>query len=695
MLPDWVQTPEGFESLLGIAAGRLREAGHSVVLVVDGIDEAETPADGLPFGLPSLLPDGAYVVGTHRTGWSPVRPDSPSKTMLISREDQRNRYDILAFLAKAATEDVMAAHLAEAGVDPAEFISLLAERCDGVWIYLRYVLQELRIGLRQPGKISDLPSGLREYYANQIRLWQQDPAWDSGLLPLVATLGVAEEALPAAALARLAGIADRVAVRHWCDYTFRPLLTTTRATTGRTLLRYEIYHASFRDALRALYDDGPAGPDEDHSSNLLALADELRQATLTAHSRISDTYLDSFGGIHEGLPRLAEDPGVACLDDGYPLRHLARHLQHAGRTAELHGLLAVEHAVSRDRAINVWFAAHDHGDCIVSYLGDLTRARSESAAATNQVLARHQRAAPLGMELRYALMAASIVSRTASISAGLLKQLIRTGVWSPGRGIDHARRLADPDSRLDALLTVYEHVNAEQQPMVVAQALAAVTAITDDNARASALASLAPLMPTEQLADALAAARAITDDSHQAEALASLAPHLPTEQLADALAAARAITDDSHQAEALAGLAPHLPTEQLADALAAATVITDDYARAEALAGIAPHLPVDEQPAVMSRALAAATAITDDYSRAEALAGIAPHLPVDEQPAVMSRALAAATAITDDYSRAEALAGMAPHLPTEQLADALAAATAITDDYSRAEALAASRPTCP
>ena len=50
-------------------------------------------------------------------------------------------------------------------MDAAEFTVLLAQRCSGVWIYLRYVLNELRIGLRRPGEIGDLPSGLHNYYA--------------------------------------------------------------------------------------------------------------------------------------------------------------------------------------------------------------------------------------------------------------------------------------------------------------------------------------------------------------------------------------------------------------------------------------------------------------------------------------------------------------------------------------------------
>ena len=67
MLPEWAQTPGGFESLLGIAAGRAREDGRRLVLVVDGLDEAEPSGEGLPFGLPGLLP-GRGVCGRHVPG---------------------------------------------------------------------------------------------------------------------------------------------------------------------------------------------------------------------------------------------------------------------------------------------------------------------------------------------------------------------------------------------------------------------------------------------------------------------------------------------------------------------------------------------------------------------------------------------------------------------------------------------------
>ena len=98
MLPEWAQTPGGFESLLAAAAERHSERQRPLVLVVDGLDEADAPAEGLPFGLPLLLPDGVFVVGTYRTGRSPRRPDAPVAILRITKEDQRNQRDIREYL---------------------------------------------------------------------------------------------------------------------------------------------------------------------------------------------------------------------------------------------------------------------------------------------------------------------------------------------------------------------------------------------------------------------------------------------------------------------------------------------------------------------------------------------------------------------------------------------------------------------
>jgi hypothetical protein len=75
IIPAWAQSPAGFESLLTDAARKARDGGHGpLVIVADGLDEAVTPDRGLPWGLPSLLPQGVFVVATYKSGFPLRRP---------------------------------------------------------------------------------------------------------------------------------------------------------------------------------------------------------------------------------------------------------------------------------------------------------------------------------------------------------------------------------------------------------------------------------------------------------------------------------------------------------------------------------------------------------------------------------------------------------------------------------------------
>lgn len=327
-------------------------------------------------------------------------------------------------------------------------------------------------------------------------------------------------------------------------------------------------------------------------------------------------------------------------------------------------------------------------------------------------------------------MAASIASRTANVSAERLELAFQAGVWSTQRGLDHARRLTDPASRVAALVCVARYCGEAEQGPVLAEALAAVS-IADDETQAATLTSLVPHLPPELLPEALDTATAIGSPRRQAEALAALAPHLPPELLERALAAARALRSDSGRAAALTGLAPHLPATRqravLAQALEAATRVTEDRNRAAALTGLVPYLPPDMMATVLESAvgisaevtrgtvladlarqlppalLARALGVADDLTgsaRANALAGLAPCLPADQQPAVLTRALEAALGIADDHLRSSGLAGLAPELPPALLDQALDAVVAVADDESRRGAgphgaAAAARPARP
>lgn len=698
MLPDWVQTPSGFESLLGMAAAAAARRGQRLVLVVDGLDEADPPDDGLPYGLPGLLPDGVFVIGTYRTGYPLKWPDCPTLSLRIGKDSPENYADINAYLLQTTFEKELAEGLAESGIGAAEFADVLSARCQGAWVYLRYVLDELRSGVRRVDSINELPLGLWAYYAGEVRRWRGEPAWDSEMLPLLATLGVAGEALTAAAIARLAGGISEAVVRRRCELVLRPLLTSPSVDGAR---RYEIYHSSFRTVLAGLQDprqgEFPAVVPDD----LLALADELRRASIAAHSRFADVYLTSFGGLDAGLPALAERLDLAQADSGYPLRHLVRHLHHASRFPDLHRMLHTEHQATTGGTVNTWFAAHDHAGSLGLYVDDLARARDIAATAAQADLASRQPTRALGLSIRYTLMGASLASRTEQIRIEILEQLLAAGVWSTARGLDHARRLADPEHRLEALLAIHRCTASGKVPQgnavaadapsseALDEALATASALTKCHRRARALTDVAVHLPAVRqqavITQALAAALEEDADTFRSWGIAAVAPHLPPDLLGQALEAAEAMTEDSARAAALTELAPHLPTSKkraaLADALDAASSCSD-HTRARVLMMLAPHQP--------GEVLAAVSTLTESQAQQWVLKALAPHLPAD----LLSQAWATAAA-ADGVERDDVLTALAPYLPADLQLEYLATASAITSVGRRTEILTALIPHLP
>lgn len=670
-LPAPTFTPDGFDTLLARAAER---AAGPLVLVVDGADEADPSPGTQPWGLPNVLPDGVYVVGTYRTGGPPPRCVSPSAVVRIAADDPRNRADLVTHL-RAALPDARA--------------DALAGGCGGVWIYLRYVLDEIRQGVRHD--LDSLPDGLPAFYVASLDRWCADRRWDDGLLPVLATLAVAGEPLPTTTLATLAGV-DEPLVRRLCHTTLRPFL----GVTGSGPRTFGIYHASLCEFLTGAT-PGPDAPDQEW-----LWAETLGSAAIAAHGRIADHYL----GALQPVP-------------GYSRRHLVRHLVGARRFADLHRLLGAAHRSGHDRVVNTWFAAHDDAGTLDDYLADLATAMRDARRRTDRALATHQPAAALADELRYHLVAASITSRTANVPVDLLTALLRDGVWTSARAVAHAGRLPGPANRALALTALVPHLPAGQRDDALARALAAAFAVSAGYVQADLLIRVAALLPADLcppvVAKAVDATLALAGEHQRAERLRALAPHLSGEQLDVVLANADAVVSPTARAAALTALAPHLPAESrpavLARALTAASMISGERQRAAALAALARYVP--------GQALAVAGKITNDEHRAEALCAIAPHLPVprrreivgdvaaapvealtrlaadldpDARAAVLCRATAVADAISSDLDRAEALTALAPLVPESDVDSvscrALAAARAIPSGSARAAALA-------
>jgi TIR domain len=679
LLPEQLFTPEGFEAMLARVAVR---AGGPLVLVVDGADEAEPVAGAQPWGLPVELPPGVFVVGTYRTGHPPPRCAAPTAVVRIGARAPENVADMAAHVACVLRGPDLA------GADVDRVAEQLVARCGGVWVYLRYVLAEIRQGVRSTTDLGDLPAELSRYYCDSLERWSQSAGWRGQLLPVVATLAIAGEPLPVPLLARLSGV-DEAAVLLHCHSALRPFLSAVDDPLAIER-GFELYHASLREFLTGVRPVGDC-PDRDWM-----WWETLRRAAVAAHDRIAEHYVARFGGMDTGLARLADDPGLAAVDGGYPLRHLARHLVAASRDEDLHRLLRANGPAGQNRpGPTAWFAAHDRADTVEDYLADIAAARRLCEHSTDQALAAGLPAPSLVDEARYHVISASIASRTNALPVDLVIALVANRVWTVARAVAHARRLPTASARAHVLAVLAGCLPEDERPTVLDQALATATAIPSEYARAEVLLKLIPLVSYQRadlVAMALDAAIAIPGEHQRGETLADLAPWLSPDQLDAALAVAADIVGNRARARALTALAPLAPQDRrvaaLDSAVAAASAICGEQDRAAALAELASRL----SGAQLDRALAAACAITGHY-RVTALAAVAVRLPSPHRETALADALTSASAAgadptADAEPRADALATLVPHLPAAG-AVALAAALAIPAPTPRARVLIA------
>ena len=91
-----------------------------------------------------------------------------------------------------------------------------------MWIYVRYVLEQIREDPQSAHELPGLPRGLEAWYHNDLTRLIDSPDGSGLYLPLLATLTVTPEPLPARTLAALAGIADEPGAERSLDHALRP-----------------------------------------------------------------------------------------------------------------------------------------------------------------------------------------------------------------------------------------------------------------------------------------------------------------------------------------------------------------------------------------------------------------------------------------------------------------------------------------
>ena len=713
-LPASAARPEFFQNLLKAAADQRDQTkpGEKIVLVVDALDEAGTPANQNVLGLPRALPAGVYLIVSQRPVEVTLVVEGPRHVEPLKAEDENNLADMRAFLEKALTWPGIQKALGEGRISDSQFVETLLEKSRGVWIYLHYVVAEIEASRYSPLKLDELPRDLWQYYADYWDRWREahSQTWDSVDLPLLITLAAAQDSLTLDTLLALAGIDRKPDVSERIgevlDFKWVPYLAVSTAGS------YRFHHASLRDFFNGAIDQ------RNLSETQRKRVQRFAKATKEAHARIADFYIQRWGGWDARLSTLQKiNPARDDTLDLYGLRHLAAHLEAAGREDELHRLMRLEWSVppgeqTSARFENSWYTVHERVGDASGYLSDMGRAWQLAEKA----YAGRQSSSAIGLQCRYALIVTSLRSLAGNIPPALLAALVEKGIWPGPQGLAYARQIQEPKLRIRALAALVPRLGLTERDQALREALTAARAIGDEESRSAALAALAPrLAPTERdqaLREALEAARAIGDEEYRSAALVALAPHLTAPLLGEALEAARAIGEERLRSQALVALAPRLaPTERdqaLREALEAARAIKYEGSRSEALAALAPHLTAP----LLGEALEAARAIGDEEYRSNALAALAPRLAPTERDQALREARTAARAIVKEGEhyrymfetlakrapfRSAALVALAPRLaaPTERdqaLCEALTAVRAIVGERLRSDALAALAP---
>jgi len=642
----------------------------------------------------------------------------------LRTDDNRNLIDIGRYVVRAVQQSTeLKDALGE--TDAADFADALIERCRGVWAYIRYVLDEIRAGHRSVAQVGHLPDGLWRYYAQTIERLRAAGDWHC-TLPLLTTLAVTVDPLPAASLAKFAEV-DPDLVEDLLEGPLRAFCTVTQSSHGP--VDYVIYHATFREFLLGTEPAAQLPPLRD-TSQAHRLRRTLSRATRRADQRVVARYMTAWGGLEAGLPRLAAEPALFELDGGYGCRWLFSHMLWSDQASALHFLLTLETPGEDDRRHNLWFRVHHDQDKIGYYFNDVVTAYQCARAATDSHHTEGQPAPSIGLELRYMLIQASLVAVADRLPVEAVNSLVRSGKWPLERALEYARLSTDDASTGNLISwlarTLVESTlpnwpkgdecplpylsPAPEPPAFIAterhwtQLLNAARELFDPDVRAHTLWSIAPDLPGDLSAhvmrEAYESALQIADQSRRATMLSLIAttstPDLDADLRSQAwreAVEAASTSDQTRRARDLTELATktYLPPDLRLTVLEAMTTIEDPKERADAFAAAAHFLSGSMQSRALRQLMRTIPAVHDEAERASLLESAQrwlkdtlPRLPTAESDAWYEAALSLISAFSDEDLRDKALRAVRMSAPRALTPRLYEVAQTITDPARRA-----------
>jgi hypothetical protein len=242
-------------------------------------------------------------------------------------------------------------------------------------------------------------------------------------------------------------------------------------------------------------------------------------------------------------------------------------------------------------------------------------------------------------------------------------------------------------------ILVWKKNAADRADRLFADAERIAESITEESAKAEALARVVRALAAAKPDRAERIARSITGETDKALALGSVAEALAATDPDRAERIAESITSDHWKASALGSVAGALAATDPDRAERIAQSITSQYWRASALGSVAGALAATDPHSaerLFADAARIAQSITDDHWKGQALGSVAEALAATDP----DRAERIAQSITDEYRKAWTLADVArtlaatdPHSADRLFADAARIAQSITDDHPKGQAL--------
>jgi hypothetical protein len=253
-LPQGATQDGAFLAKLLSDASQKLEPGERLVIAVDALDEVDLGA--LPLGanilfLPPTLPESVYFIMTRRDVDVPLVVQAPQTTLDLLDYPAENRRDVETYLIRSSERPKIRAWIeSQPGMTPAAFVATLADKSENNFMYLRYVLPDIEVGVYHDLQIDSLPVGLRGYYESHWRMMGM-MARPLPRLKILIIYILSESLLPVSRrlLAKFltgSGVeADELAIQDVLDE-WHQFLHEQQTPDGA---RYSIYHDSFRDFL--------------------------------------------------------------------------------------------------------------------------------------------------------------------------------------------------------------------------------------------------------------------------------------------------------------------------------------------------------------------------------------------------------------------------------------------------------------